>query len=247
MKTKIPHLMLACLFGATIASQGAATLINVDDANNGTVAGGFQSGTPSLGTLSISTQLAASNGSSAPMGYTITGLDLDGMGGTNDSVVINFLVTSSNGTINARPTGTGSGDLGELATNDAGNNGSWLNSNNANLEISFTDISANLNGGSNNGWAAFNGFYELNLNSWGGTDETNINGVFYDASLGDTTPFAISGDTLAIDLEPDGASTTQFRLRDWSFSFSAVPEPSSTALLGLGGLALMLRRKRSAA
>jgi len=26
-----------------------------------------------------------------------------------------------------------------------------------------------------------------------------------------------------------------------------VPEPSSTALLGLGGLALMLRRKRSAA
>ena len=27
----------------------------------------------------------------------------------------------------------------------------------------------------------------------------------------------------------------------------AVPEPSSTALLGLGGLALMLRRKRSAA
>jgi len=32
-----------------------------------------------------------------------------------------------------------------------------------------------------------------------------------------------------------------------SFQVPAVPEPSSTALLGLGGLALMLRRKRSAA
>ena len=30
-----------------------------------------------------------------------------------------------------------------------------------------------------------------------------------------------------------------------NFNMTAVPEPSSTALLGLGGLALMLRRKRS--
>ena len=30
-----------------------------------------------------------------------------------------------------------------------------------------------------------------------------------------------------------------------TFNINAVPEPSSTALLGLGGLALMLRRKRS--
>ena len=30
-----------------------------------------------------------------------------------------------------------------------------------------------------------------------------------------------------------------------TFDINAVPEPSSTALLGLGGLALMLRRKRS--
>ena len=48
-KTKIPHLILAGLLGATIASQGAATLINVDDANNTT------GGTATLGTLSLST------------------------------------------------------------------------------------------------------------------------------------------------------------------------------------------------
>ena len=30
-----------------------------------------------------------------------------------------------------------------------------------------------------------------------------------------------------------------------TFDITAVPEPSSTALLGLGGLALALRRKRS--
>ena len=37
-----------------------------------------------------------------------------------------------------------------------------------------------------------------------------------------------------------------FAIRDFTLA-AAVPEPSSTALLGLGGLALMLRRKRSAA
>ena len=238
MKTKIPHLILAGLFGTAIASQGAATLINVDDANNTT------GGTATLGTLSLSTGVL-SNTNNATLGYTVTGLDLDGIGGNNDEVDINFLVSSSSGNINTRPLSGGTGP--ELATTD-GANGSWLNGDSSNLEITFSDITANLNGGSNNGWAEFNGFYELNLSNWTSAgEEVNINGVLNTFDGGDTNPFAISGNTLAIDLEPDGESTTQFRLRNWSFSFSAVPEPSSTALLGLGGLALMLRRKRSAA
>jgi len=237
-KTKIPHLILTGLFGATIASQGAATLINVDDANNTT------GGSASLGTLSLSTGVL-NNATNATLGYTVTGLDLDGIGGNNDEVDINFLVSSSSGNITTRGLVGGTGP--EFGTTD-GANGSWLNGNNSNLEITFSDISANLNGGTNNGWAEFNGFYELDLSNWTSAgEEVNINGVLNTFDGGDTSPFAISGNTLAIDLEPDGQSTTQIRLRDWSFSFSAVPEPSSTALLGLGGLALMLRRKRSAA
>ena len=239
MKTKIPHLMLACLFGATIASQGAATLINVDDANNGT--GVDQGGTASLGTLSLSTQIPNFS-NNATLGYTVTGLDLDGIGGNDDEVVINFLATSSTGNINTRPL---SGTNAQLGTSD-GANGSFLNGDSSNLEITFSDISVNLNGGSNNGWAAFNGFYELNLSSFSTAgEETNINGDLYTVDGGNSNPFAISGNTLAIDLEPDGEATTAFRLANWSFSFSAVPEPSSTALLGLGGLAFALRRCRA--
>jgi len=35
-----------------------------------------------------------------------------------------------------------------------------------------------------------------------------------------------------------------FLSQQFSFGLNAVPEPSSTALLGLGGLALLMRRKR---
>jgi hypothetical protein len=52
----------------------------------------------------------------------------------------------------------------------------------------------------------------------------------------------------------DGGNVTSFThlnpsTPNWSFLnqdiFYSLPEPSSTALLGVGGLALMLRRKRS--
>jgi hypothetical protein len=185
MKTKIPHLILAGLFGTTIASQGAATLINVDDANNGT--GVDQGGTASLGTLSLSTQIPNFS-NNATLGYTVTGLDLDGIGGNDDEVVINFLATSSTGNINTRPL---SGTNAQLGTSD-GANGSFLNGDSSNLEITFSDISVNLNGGSNNGWAAFNGFYELNLSSFSTAgEETNINGVLYTVDGGNSNPFAI--------------------------------------------------------
>ena len=59
------------------------------------------------------------------------------------------------------------------------------------------------------------------VNSWGGGYD-----VTYDQSL--------------FDGDDDDGFTGQITL-----TLTAVPEPSSTALLGLGGLALMLRRKRS--
>jgi len=74
------------------------------------------------------------------------------------------------------------------------------------------------------------------------------------------TPFSAGVDTIGAGSTPDLVSAQSFGFYVEStgtiantgiameyFQVNAVPEPSSTALLGLGGLALMLRRKRSAA
>ena len=55
--------------------------------------------------------------------------------------------------------------------------------------------------------------------------------------------FTAQATTLSIDASPAGAETGGFHL--YALTNQFVPEPSSSALLGLGGLALMLRRKRS--
>jgi P pilus assembly chaperone PapD len=74
------------------------------------------------------------------------------------------------------------------------------------------------NGG---GFGTINTITNTAVNSWGGGYD-----VTYDQSLFDGAP----GDGF----------TGQITL-----TLTAVPEPSSTALLGLGGLAMMLRRKRN--
>jgi len=61
------------------------------------------------------------------------------------------------------------------------------------------------------------------------------------------TEFGTGANSLASENGTFSATTTVPTGNPGSFSmtFSAVPEPSSTALLGLGGLALLLRRRRA--
>ena len=61
---------------------------------------------------------------------------------------------------------------------------------------------------------------------------------------GGTGEFQLNFDNLATSNLIDGSGTANFRMHDVDLQLSAVPEPSSTALLGLGGLALMMRRRR---
>jgi hypothetical protein len=73
-------------------------------------------------------------------------------------------------------------------------------------------------------------------------DGTQANADFLLTSTGTLANY----DYLAVSFTRNVAddSGESFAIRDFTLA-AAVPEPSSTALLGLGGLALMLRRKRS--
>ena len=92
-------------------------------------------------------------------------------------------------------------------------------------DATFVLVDTELFGGTyaNNGggFGTINTITNTAVNSWGGGYD-----VTYDQSL--------------FDGDDDDGFTGQITL-----TLTAVPEPSSTALLGLGGLALMLRRKRS--
>ena len=60
-----------------------------------------------------------------------------------------------------------------------------------------------------------------------------------------TSPDLVSAQSFGFYTEAVHATTANSGVALNYFQVTAVPEPSSTALLGLGGLALMLRRKRS--
>jgi hypothetical protein len=249
MKTKIPHLILAGLFGTAIASQGAV-VVNVSDADFDPDAGQF--GTTDLGTLSRDQNVVDGAGPQT-LQYTVSGLTIDDDGTANDSVQITFTATAS-GTINS---GFNNASQGFFAV------GSWLSAEQW-TRMDFTGITVNVSGGGFSA-AEFLGFTNLQVQLAGGgetgndgsTDEFTINGTTYADDAGDFAggdDFAIANDDFilltAVEVAT-GTGTTAGTYRhfdmDFQFSATAVPEPSSTALLGLGGLALMLRRKRSAA
>lgn len=80
----------------------------------------------------------------------------------------------------------------------------------------------------------------------GGGDNWNVNGETISAAgntVALTTGKSPSLSVAAIDNAPDGNGNS--RLEGFQIEFvTTVPEPSSTALLGLGGLALLLRRRK---
>ena len=75
---------------------------------------------------------------------------------------------------------------------------------------------------------------------------THINYVPVDVSFTYTVTAADDGDTLQLRFVERGNSTARdIYVDNYSVSSAPVPEPTSTALLGLGGLALILRRRKN--
>lgn len=215
---------------ATITVVGAAN--TSDSAKQGSVSGG--------GTLSDSILVGNNTVSGQPQQFIITGLNLNGS--ADDSVVINFTVTTAGvgSTIQTSET-TSTGWL-------AGGSGNTMKTDGENLKISLASISVNIDGGTGNGIGTFKGFTGVKMGNWQalGADIATINGEQF-------TSVAAAETLVLTDQTSDSMEFTftaaDGDLGDWrplgtnfSIEASAIPEPSSMALLGLGGLALILRR-----
>lgn len=178
---------------------------------------------------------------------TVSGLTIDAVGTGDDSASFSFSVDSGGGTIDDSSGTSGWGVNG----NGAGR----ISAASESLILGFVSGSTTLGAGATEiGTFSFKGFNQVTFSSFdvdGGEDDiatiqfgsgpvTNLTSSSnsFGADAGDVTIGYLSGDATN-----DGFKLDTFRARV-EVDSAAVPEPSSVALLGLGGLALILRRRK---
>lgn len=251
---KIPHLILVLGIIAAQSASAASTLIEfyTFDAN------GDQSNYKIDGVNSGAAPVGKTFGDPTTYSFTLVN-DLDG-GGVNDTLTFDFVYTIytgstiSGGDVTLGTTQTivdpGNSHFGQYPTGDPDTN---VLSPGDSFRLSIQNISYTDGEGDSN-IARFLGFQQFS--KFGGSSDGQ------DLLLGTTNYTTLdvgTGSGSVIAFNPDGyvaddlvlttnitSGTANQRLRDLHFDFevSAVPEPSSTTLLGLGGLALILRRRK---
>jgi hypothetical protein len=156
-------------------------------------------------------------------------------------------------TFDADLTVIGSDDLNQISTG-LGVDGNTTDLVNSGELLTFSISISNESGGT----VVFDGFTEVDYNSFGATDSGVLSADNSEGTTGDnffTTTTGgenvdISGTsptTFSAIASPGSGTANSFRIDDVTVSFTgtvAVPEPSSAVLLGLGGLATLLRRRR---
>ena len=221
MKTKIPHLILAGLFGTAIASQGAIVYT--------------ENFTPAPGPIDESTSgLNYFNGSGDE--YWIGALNRVDYSG---NLTINFDEDRGRGAVVWLDASSWVGSAATIAFDvsdytGAGSEAPYFQAYYAN----------NLSPGNSAGFDVHQGL--------GGDLTTNATGIATMGTASAKNLITANGTDLTYSFDTGDAdwialvfySTGDIASFD-NISLSVVPEPSSTALLGLGGLALALRRRRS--
>lgn len=241
MKTTQTTALLALALSATAAQ---AVTIAVTGAANSTAVGSSDFGSFAATELVADDTANAAAAADRRITYSISGLTIDADGTADDSIFINFLVTTDGQNIQT----SGATQSGWLSSG-----GTSMNSNGDQLTIAFESISTTLSGGGSATNLSFDGFSAVSWGSWAAGHVAVVNGVsnaYVDGTTDKTQ--ATSGNSL--ETVYDTAANTgaaldangSWRAEGWNFSVSVdtVPEPSSTALLGLGGLALILRRRK---
>ena len=246
MKTKIPHLILAGLFGTTLASQAAGVLVYQSD---------FTGAAPTLADVGLVKSAGTAGGSWV---IDATNDQLDGVGGGNGRSNVSTIDSWQNGlgftldvTFRYNDTTPNRFDFGLVdAAYTISDSSAWLSSSLAGAYgVGFSSTIGATDG--------------LFFNDDAGTLTTLSTAQGNITTATQTFSMTVTDTTWSYSLNGAPATTgthTFDTSRSYRFTahahsnanatfdnitITAIPEPSSTALLGLGGLALMLRRKRS--
>lgn len=227
-------LIILGLFTGTVGLQALELTItganNVQDDWSGT------QGTSSLGTLSLPVAIQNQISRNGALAYTITGLDLNGVGGNNDSLNISFNVTAER-----QPVVTNQNDGSYLS------DGSMIDQSDESLQFTFASLSVNIDGGTGNGIGTFDGFTMIEIGSFKSSDNdvALLNSATITASQ-DTGKQTIDlADLASIDLGWSAGNGVRFVNFDFKVTAN-VPEPRSYGLLvGMACfVGIMLRRRR---
>ena len=199
---------------------------------------GDRAGAPVVGdgsntaTLDVSDFLQDGEGnpSGATLAYTVGGLDLDGTGGFNDSFVLSFTVTASSGGIGTPGTFAPEADPDNEPVNQGYLNlftGGNINASDEFINIQFSSLVVNLNGGTGNGSGTFDGFSGVHLLNMTGTSVPKINGVNTAAGVADVdlTPGGLDSGLL---MEWGGAG--RFYAGTWDVQVTIPAQPSALTL-----------------
>jgi hypothetical protein len=251
MKTKIPHLFLVLGIYAAQSASAADVLLSFSSFD----ADGGQPSYQLDGSNSGSATLVSSFGDPTTYSFTLVN-DLDG-GGVDDTLTFDFVYTIytgstiSGGDVTLGTTQTiaspGNAHFGQYPTGDPNTNAMLPGDS---FRLSIQNISYTDGEGDSN-IARFLGFERFTKFGGSSDGQDLLLGTtsYTTLDVGTSTSSVVDfggyvADDLVLTTNITSGSANQ-RFRDLHFDFEVVPEPSSTALLGLGGLALMLRRKRS--
>jgi sialate O-acetylesterase len=200
------------------------TLITVSGANNTTTLTN-QGGTADLGTLAQTIAAASSTTGWQPLQYTITGLDLNGVGGTNDSVVVNLQVDAKR--VDLR---TGLGPFSDA--------GSTCDGSGEGIDLEFVSMVVNVDGGTDNGTATFKGFTGVTLSAFATSESATVNGVVYTAQTADSYEriSLVIDDANADAIDYAFASGDGSQLGSFDFQMELILEPAPIVMLELASL-----------